>query len=573
VTTLQDLSWKELVDQLGALERSAGAGGSESQAARLVHELHVHQVELEIQNRELREAQQRLETSQARYAELYDRAPVGYATLDANGLIVEINLTAAALLGRERNHLVKTPFAAIGLQNPKAFLSHLLECAKNQGTTAGDVQVNTAKGKVVLQLMTTPYSSAIDHFVGFRMTMSDVTERRHAEAQEALLESERRAREEADAENRMKDQFLGIVSHELRTPLNTIIGWTQILNTRANEPDLVARGLQIMQRNGLALARIVDDIMDVSRIVSGKLNVVTKKTAADEIVQGALDQARPAARARGIAIRESIERGCVVLGDALRLEQVVSNLLSNAIKFTSDGGHVDVTLEQREGRVCLDVRDDGCGIDAADLPHVFEHFRQADSSTTRAHEGLGLGLAIARHIVLAHGGTIEARSEGRGRGAAFIVTLPSRRFTTPPPPVRPGSVDKSTLPRSVEGAKVLYVDDEPDAVELVGLMLGELGAVVRTATCVDDAITLASSFAPDVVVSDIAMPGRDGFDLIRSLRTMGPPLSEVPAIALTAYARPEDGNRALRAGFKRHLAKPVEIQVLAEAILTLVPPA
>jgi PAS domain S-box-containing protein len=562
---LEELSWEELVDRLRALQERAAATDTGQNAARLVHELHVHQIELEMQNRELREAQQRIELSRARYAELYDRAPVGYVTMDPKGVILEINLTAAALFGREREQLVGLPFiAAANIMNPPAFFAHLRECAVNE-KTARDVELEASRGKRVLRLTTTPNIAGGRQVVGFRTMIADVSEHRRAEADRAQLEDERHARAEADAANRMKDQFLGIVSHELRSPLSAILGWANLMSARSSEPELLVRGLQVMRRNGQALARIVDDILDVSRIVSGKLHIELKKTDAHEVVQTALELARAAARKKNIELRESIQRNSLVVGDAVRLQQVVSNLLSNALKFTRDGGHVEVSLGRHDGNVRLTVRDDGVGIDAADLPHVFEHFRQADSSATRSHAGLGLGLAIARHIVEAHGGTIEAHSDGRGRGALFTVDLPTRVASTSsaPPPRH--------APRPIAGIKVLYVDDEPDALELAALTLGAQGAEVRTASSVDAAIELLSSFTPDVVVSDIAMPDLDGYDFIRRLREMPLPWSDIPAVALTAYARATDAERALRAGFTRHLAKPVEPDALAGVISTIVP--
>jgi CheY-like chemotaxis protein len=297
-----------------------------------------------------------------------------------------------------------------------------------------------------------------------------------------------------------------------------------------------------------------------------------KKANLEEIVRGVLEQARTAVDAKRITLRASIAPDCGVSADAQRMQQVVSNVLWNAIKFTGEGGSVDVTLERRDGAFRLTVSDNGCGIEGADLPHIFEHFRQADSSTTRSHSGLGLGLAIARHIVEAHGGKIEARSEGRGQGATFTVDLPGRPFSGPPPPrQRPLGAHALRAQGSVTGTRVLCVDDEHDALELAALMLGSLGAEVRTARSVDEAIDLLPSFTPDVIVSDLAMPERDGFDLIQYVRALQPPASEIPAIALTAYASAYDVDRALRAGFTRHVAKPVDAEELASIISALVP--
>jgi PAS domain S-box-containing protein len=436
-----ELSWKELVDRLQELENKAGeAPGSDEGRARLVHELQVHQVELEMQNRELREAQTRLEASRARYTELFDRAPIGYATVDRNGLILEINLTAAAMLRRPRELLLQTPFGvAAGVRDRMAFLALLRTCTLDRGEHTADFEIDAGGIAKVLQVTATPNAGEgrdrVSHFV----TMTDVTEKRRAEAEHAALEAERRAHAEADAANRTKDQFLGLVSHELRTPLHSILGWTQVLVARGSEPAILVQGLEAMQRNTRALARIVDDILDVSRIATGRLAIEKKRFDLEEAVRSALEPAKAAAVAKGIALRASLSP-CPVDGDPVRLEQVASNLLSNAIKFTPKGGSVEVHLELRGDVVELGVRDDGSGIGAADLPHIFEEFKQADGSSTRDKPGLGLGLAIARHVVAAHGGTIEAHSEGRDRGALFTARLPRSSGAPPaaPAPVAAG---------------------------------------------------------------------------------------------------------------------------------------
>jgi CheY-like chemotaxis protein len=366
--------------------------------------------------------------------------------------------------------------------------------------------------------------------------------------------------------NRMKDEFLAMVSHELRTPLSALMGWCQILVSRADEPGLVARGLQAMRRNGEALRRLVDDILDVSRIITGKLKVDLQRTELEQVVRASLELARPAAASKGVRLEASFAQDCVVLGDAQRLQQVVDNLLSNAVKFTLAHGRVEVILERRGGEASLTVRDDGCGISPGDLPHVFDRFRQADCSSTRNPSGLGLGLAIARHIVEAHGGRITARSDGPGRGATFSVDLPAKPLSIPPmPPLRP----RGGRGQSLVGRRLLFVDDEPDALECIAIALGAMGAKVRTATSVDEAMELLGTFAPDAIVSDIAMPRRDGYDLIRGIRSLPSPLCLIPTIALTAQARADDARRALRAGFARHLAKPVDSDVLAHVIATL----
>ncbi|MDP8999607.1 MAG: ATP-binding protein, partial [Myxococcota bacterium] len=547
MTGLKDLSWKELAEKLLELETHTGGQGSH-EAARLVHDLHVHQLELEMQNRELREAQAELESSRARYAELYDQAPVGYATLDGAGRILEINLTAARIIGRPREQLVGFPFGALDLADRAAFHAHLQQAAATRATTIGDAKVRTGKGELTLQLATSA-RPADDRPVGFHTILTDVTELRRTQRQAAELEHERSARESADSANQMKDQFLGIVSHELRTPLTALLGWTQMLAVRPGDAGLVARGAEVMKRSGESLVRIVDDLLDVSRVVSGKLHLESKLVDFADLMRLAVESARPVAAAKRITIAQSIDGGCYVRGDPTRLQQVVSNVLSNALKFTREGGHVWVSLLRDRGDLRLEVRDDGVGIDAVEIPKLFHKFHQADRTSRRSFGGLGLGLAIARTLVDAHAGSIEARSPGIGQGASFVVKLPLAAPTdsTRKPAVESG--DPLAPNGKIAGVKVLYVDDDPYMLELVSIMLGERGAVVRTAASVNEAMVILTSFTPDVLVSDIAMADRDGYDLVREVRAMPAPISTIPIIAMTAHARLDEVKDALEAGF------------------------
>jgi CheY-like chemotaxis protein len=364
----------------------------------------------------------------------------------------------------------------------------------------------------------------------------------------------------------MKDQFLGIVSHELRTPLTALLGWTRILALRPGEPSLVTRGAQVMQRNAEALERIVGDILDVSRIVSGKLSIEMRNTDVEAIVRSSVELARATAEAKQIRLTDSIAPDCLSNGDAQRLEQVVWNLLSNAIKFTPEDGHVGVVLERQGSVARLTVRDDGRGIDGATLPFVFDHFRQADSSSTREHGGLGLGLAIAKHIVEAHGGRIVAESMGPGRGALFTVELPLRPMSIRPPPFRSIPDASQMEPSRLSNTRILLVDDDADALAMVGEVLAMWGATVKTAQTAAAALDVMASFAPDAIVSDLAMPAESGLDLIERVRALDPPGSLVPAIALSALTREEDVREALDRGFTRHLPKPIDLEALAETI-------
>jgi PAS domain S-box-containing protein len=400
----------------------------------------------------------------------------------------------------------------------------------------------------------------------------DVTARKQADAERAaLLEREQAARADAEAASRMKDEFLATLSHELRTPLNAILGWSSMLRAGHVEPTRRAHAADIIERNAKHQAQLIDDILDVSRIIAGKLRLELKVLALGPILAAAADVVRPAANAKEIqiAIDEQPTLASLV-ADPTRLQQVVWNLLSNAVKFTPRGGRVTVAAENDGDEVVLRVRDDGQGISPTFLPHVFERFRQADSSTTRPHGGLGLGLSIVRHLVELHGGTVAAASEGAGRGATFTVRLPRR------PPGADDVPDAATARADVtvlRHVRVLVVDDEADARELIAEVLGAHGADVHTVSSVAAALAALPRFRPDVLVSDIAMSGEDGFELIRRVRAL--PADEggrLPALALTAYAGGEDGRRVLDAGYQLHVAKPVEPQVLAQAVSRLVVP-
>ena len=417
-------------------------------------------------------------------------------------------------------------------------------------------------------------SGAITTWIG---TATDIDDAKLAEAERAaLLARERAAHAEAETANRMKDEFLATLSHELRTPLSAILGWaTMLRGPRKDDPKAVARGVEVIERNARAQQRIIEDILDMSRIVRGELRIDTEPVELEQLAREVQDTVRPSAEARAIALRCRVEAGPHrVLGDPLRLRQVLWNLLSNAVKFTPPGGEVEVVLARVGGEATIEVRDSGCGIDASFLPHVFERFRQADSSTTRVHGGLGLGLAIVRHLVEMHGGTVEVSSPGPGRGATFRVRLPGRGG--PRPPGAPISGPHATVPAVADvhrpgallGARVLLVEDEADAREYVEQLLRGEGAEVRSAGSADAALAALAEFTPDVLLCDLGMPGRDGLWLVAEVRRRLPAL---PTVALTAYARREDVDRARAAGFDRYLVKPVDPERLFAALTATAP--
>ncbi len=402
------------------------------------------------------------------------------------------------------------------------------------------------------------------------------TARRTADERTQLLEAERAARLELERVGLMKDEFLATLSHELRTPLNAVLGWAEILLSRAKDDADTRRGLETIARNARAQAKLIEDLLDMNRIVSGKIRLDVQRLELATIIESAIESVRPSADARSIVVRRVLDPYAgPVFGDPNRLQQIVWNLLTNAVKFTPKGGRIDVLLERVDSHVEITVHDSGMGISPEFLPHLFERFRQADSSTTRRHGGLGLGLSIVKQLVELHGGTIRAHSAGEGSGATFTVHLPVRAVRDPAPPPREhpttGRNRIVTLPMvSLDGIRVLVVDDEPDARELVSSVLTDAGAEVFTAASADDGLLAVATHRPDLIVSDIGMPDRDGYQFIRDVRSLAPvDGGRTPAIALTAFARSEDRTRVMLAGYQVHVSKPIEPQELVATIKSI----
>jgi PAS domain S-box-containing protein len=401
--------------------------------------------------------------------------------------------------------------------------------------------------------------------------------RARAEAETAAAEKERLYRE-AQESSRLKDEFLATISHELRTPLTAILGWAHMLRTGQFNDDSTRKALETIERNARAQAQLIDDLLDVSRIITGKLRIDVRQVDPNSFVEAAIEAVRPAAEAKGVRMQKIMDTGVVsVSADPVRLQQVVWNLLSNALKFTPRGGRVQVRLERVNSHIEITVSDTGAGIVPEFLPHVFDRFRQADQRTTRQHGGMGLGLAIVRHLVELHGGTVRAESAGEGQGSTFTVLLPVA-------PVYQAGIEggrvhpaaRDMLPSfecvdRLDGLRVLVVDDEPDTRELLKAGLGQSGAEVTVAGSVDEALEAMRVAMPDLLISDIGMPGEDGYEFIRRVRAQsGENGGRVPAIALTAYARVEDRMQALRAGYQMHVPKPVEMAELVAVAASLV---
>jgi len=393
------------------------------------------------------------------------------------------------------------------------------------------------------------------------------------QARDTALEG---ARDEAEAANRTKDEFLAVVSHELRTPLTPILAWIRMLRAGSLDTAATARALDAIDRNAHSQARLVDDLLDVSRIITGKVRLDVQQVELRSLVEAAVESARPAADAKGIRIIQMvIDPGAIVVSsDPQRLQQVFWNLLSSAVKFTPRGGRVQLSLQRVNSHVEVAVTDTGQGIKPAFLPHVFDRFRQAESATTRAHGGLGLGLAIVRHIVELHGGRVRGDSDGEGRGATFTVELPTAAVRTAPREDRVHPTADSAVPFApstvLRGVRVLVVDDDRDTLDTLWMVLKECGAEVQTADGAAAALEVLDRWRPDALVSDIGMPDEDGYSLIAKVRALSREQGgQTPALALTAYARTEDRVRALSAGFQMHMAKPVEPAELVAVVSTL----
>jgi PAS domain S-box-containing protein len=412
------------------------------------------------------------------------------------------------------------------------------------------------------------YFSSTGQPVRFVGTVLDITNRKQAEIdRNRLLEQEQAARAEAERANRVKDEFLAVLSHELRSPLNPILGWTKLMQTRKFNPAKTAEALATIERNAKLQTQLIDDLLDMAKVLRGKLSLESAPVNLSSVIESAIDTVRTAAVSKSILLHSVLPNLVQVFGDATRLQQIVWNLLSNAIKFTPQRGRVEIRLERVDDQAHLIVSDTGRGISPDFLPHIFESFRQEDVSVTRQYGGLGLGLAIVRQLVEAHGGTIMADSLGEGLGATFIVRLPLLNTEVDQQPIDqlpPQDLD-------LTGIRILVVDDEPDARDLLTVLLFQYGAQALIVTSAAEVMANLESFQPDVLVSDIGMPKVDGYTLIQQIRALPPAKGgQIPAIALTAYARGDDYDRAISSGYQRHITKPLDPEQLVQAVLALV---
>lgn len=440
------------------------------------------------------------------------------------------------------------------------------------------VRVRKDGTPIDISLTVSPITGANNKIIGASKIARDITARKRSE--EALAEQHQhnvRLYRQAEESGRLKEEFLATVSHELRTPLNAILGWSRMLRAGQLEEVDAAKALDTIERNARAQVQLIDDLLDVSRIITGKLRMDVRPVDPNAFIEAAIEAVKPAAEAKGVRVQKIMDTGLVsVPGDPTRLQQVVWNLLSNAIKFTPRGGGVQVRMERVNSHLEIVVTDSGQGIAEDFLPHVFDRFRQAEQGTTRHHGGLGLGLAIVRHLVELHGGSVKAASPGVDQGSTFTVVLPVvPLYQVEAAADRVHPTARELLPvieyaDRLDGLKILVVDDEQDTRELLKSSLGQCGAQVTVASSTSEAFEALRKSIPDVLISDIGMPDEDGYDLIRRLRAL--PFEsggKLPAIALTAYARVEDRLQALRAGYQMHVPKPVELAELVAVVASL----
>jgi PAS domain S-box-containing protein len=439
------------------------------------------------------------------------------------------------------------------------------------------VRVTKDGRRMDVSLTVSPIKDRKGTIIGSSKILRDVTERKKAD-QERLeaLNDARKARQEAEVSNRIKDEFLATISHELRTPLTAMLGWVRMLRTGKLDPAAHQRALEVIDRNVRSQAQLIEDLLDISRITVGKLRLDVRPVQPAAVIASAVESLRFAAEARQIRVQTILDSNAgPVAGDFERLQQVVWNLLSNAIKFTPKGGSVQIVLERVNSHIEIRVTDTGRGLKPEFLPYIFNRFTQSEAVSTRAHGGLGMGLAIAKAIMELHGGTISVASEGEGKGATFGLSLPLMPISREVPterahPQAGGSEISLDCPPEVAGLKILAVDDDADTCDMIRAALEQCGVKVETATSADAGFEAFRSFQPDVLISDVQMPDVDGYEFIRRIREFEKPLrTKVPAVALTAFARIEDRVKSLAAGYQMHIAKPVEPGELITIVASL----
>ena len=509
--------------------------------------------------------------------------------LDANGRIVTWNVGAERIKGYTAREIIGQHFSIFYPDDVResGWPEHELQVASEKGSFVDNGWRVRKDGTTFWANVTiTALRDDTGRLIGYAKLTRDLTEAKRVEAMEVanqqrdeMLEAERSARMAAQRATRVKDEFLATLSHELRTPLSAILGWTQVLlrGESVKGPDAQKRAIEVIERNARAQIQLIDDLLDLSRVMAGKIRLDLQQVSFVSIVEAAVDTVRPTADAKGIRLKAILGSSQdIVSADSARMQQVVWNLLTNAIKFTPKGGQVQALLQRVNSHLELSVSDTGIGIPASYLPHVFDRFSQRDSSTTRTFGGLGLGLAICKQLVELHGGSIRAASQGENQGATFFVQLPlsimqlqdqSSARIHPTTEVEPGEI--LSLPR-LEGVHVIVVDDEADARDLLRTVLEAQGARVTSFASAEDALAGLKTIRPTVLICDVGMPKMDGYQLIRKFRAEESWGERIPALALTAFARAEDRKRSLVAGYQAHLAKPLDVGELILVVADLV---
>lgn len=561
MSNLERMSRAELIRRL----RAAEAAAHEVEEARLQRqELANQQEEIRVQNAQLREMQQSLELSRDRYAELYDFAPLAYATLDQFSVIKEINLTGAALLGLERAHLIDRPLLLHAHKDDRDRLQeHLHQVMHATRDLSAEIRFVTRSGREFPAQLTTHriHGTAPSAPVVLRTAIVDLTELHHTEEERrtALLR-EQSARTAAET----KDRLIAMVSHELRTPLSAMVLWAKILQIKLREQPEHAKALDIILRSADAQRQLIDDLLDISRISSGKLRLNIQTVALGPLITAAVESVAPLARSKGVAVAVDVEPELGMLkADPDRLRQVFWNLLTNAVKFTPTGGHIQLGARRVGEQADVRVIDTGQGIEPSFLPQLFEPFQQADNAiTTRAQGGLGLGLAISKQLVEHHGGTIHVTSEGSGKGATFVVRLPLSCVTGATRSARSDAASPvvETESQALGGLHVLLVEDESATRSALATLVSSAGARVTAVDSAQAAIDAFQRVRPDLIIGDIGMAGQDGYQMMRRLRALEQDgaTPRVPALALTAFVSAADSRQALSAGFDTHMGKPVD---------------
>ena len=559
---------------LAALREShASEAQRESDHCRAVHDLLVHQEELAAQNEQLIEAQRTVELSRGQFQELFDFCPVPYVVLDVDGVVQRINVAAATMVGAERRRLEGVPLLVwIDPPDRRIFLDHMRRCRRSDDVVISELSLKSRRGGAIpVELVSRRSLTESDPV--FHTTATDLRERRRLEHERDLAAAERHRlhadERAARSANEAKDRFLAILSHELRTPLTPVLLATSAWKDDSALPEQFRKALAMISRNVGAQARLIDDLLDMTRITQDKIVLQREPLELHAIVEEVYDQLRPEMTAAGVTGALALHApNCQVSADPLRMKQIVWNLVKNAIRFTPAGGRITLATEDaRPGAVRLVVTDTGAGFDAAIGARMFEPFHQGPRSA--AHGGLGLGLAITKGLVEAHEGTIAASSDGPQCGARFVVELPVTSPEVPASePLRAGGGGNGAAPHG--RLRVLLVEDHEDTAQALAYVLEHEGYTVAVAHSVAQAIAAADAHEIDVVVTDLGLPDGSGLDLMRHLQGRRKPTQ---AIALTGYGRPEDLDETTRAGFQRHLTKPVDVPTLIAAIESLRPSA